>query len=69
MVLTGKEEEKKKGREGGGRVVLARMGLDIENAWTLKRKWVECPNFSREWWVHYWNFNRAQGNGGCVSFG
>lgn len=63
------KKKKKEGRLGWWGVVLARMGFNRENAWTLKRKWVECWNISGEWWVHYWNLNGAGANGGCVSFG
>lgn len=45
MVLTGKEKEREK-KERGVEVVLARMGFNRENVWTLKRKWVEC-------WEHF----------------
>lgn len=56
------------GRWGEG-VVLASQSFNGENAWMLKRKWVECWDISREFWVHYRNFNGAGAGRGCEFWG
>lgn len=53
----------------GRGVVLASQRFNGENAWMLKRKWVECWDISREFWVHYRNFNGAGAGRGCEFWG
>lgn len=50
-------------------VVLASQRFNGENAWMLKRKWVECWDISREFWVHYLNFNGAGAGRGWEFWG
>lgn len=49
----------------GRGVVLDSQSFNGENAWMLKRKWVECWDISVEFWVHYWNFNGARAGRVC----
>lgn len=65
----GFNREGEQGGEVGRGVVLASHSFNGENAWMLKRKWVECWDISGEFWVHYWNFNGAGALGECEFWG